>query len=104
MTANGFSLSPRDLPRSELNRVKAGLGLRPEHASCHTAVIDGYVIEGHVPAEDVKRLIAEKPDAIGLSVPDMPIGSPGMEMDGRTEPYDVLLIAKDGSSGVFAKH
>jgi hypothetical protein len=84
--------------------LKASLGLKPAQASCHTAVIDGYVIEGHVPADDVKRLLAEKPDAIGLAVPSMPAGSPGMETGGTSEPYDVLLVRKDGTSEVWARH
>ncbi|RMF07992.1 MAG: DUF411 domain-containing protein, partial [Alphaproteobacteria bacterium] len=64
----------------------------------------GYVIEGHVPAEDVARLLREKPEAIGLAVPGMPLGSPGMDMGGTKEPYEVLLIRRDGSSEVFARH
>ena len=73
----------------------------------NTAVIDGYVIEGHVPAEDIKRLLAEKPDAIGLSAPGMPIGSPGMDGEaygGRKDPYDVVLIKKNGESEVFKSY
>ncbi|MGH6792482.1 MAG: DUF411 domain-containing protein, partial [Methyloceanibacter sp.] len=72
--------------------------------SCHTGKIDGYVIEGHVPAADIKRLVSEKPDAAGLTVPGMPIGSPGMEVDDKREPYDVLLLRKDGATEVFAKY
>jgi hypothetical protein len=66
--------------------------------------IGGYVIEGHVPASDVKRLVAERPEAIGLAVPGMPVGSPGMEQGGEFEPYDVLLLNKDGATKVFASH
>ncbi|MEJ2517441.1 MAG: DUF411 domain-containing protein, partial [Methyloceanibacter sp.] len=77
----------------------------PKLASCHTALIDGYAIEGHVPAGDIKRLLEERPDAVGLTVPDMPLGSPGMEQpDGKTEPFDVLLVKKDGSTEIFAQH
>jgi len=72
--------------------------------SCHTAKVGGYVVEGHVPAADVKRLLAEKPDAIGLTVPGMPLGSPGMEAGDRREPYEVLLVRRDGSTAVFARH
>jgi len=75
-----------------------------KYASCHTAKVGGYVVEGHVPAEDVKRLLAEKPDALGVSVPGMPIGSPGMEQGDTKEPYDVLLLRKDGTAEVYAKH
>lgn len=104
MQANGYALEPKDMAQRDLTRLKASLGLKPEQASCHTATIEGYVIEGHVPAEDVNRLLAEKPDAIGLSVPGMPIGSPGMEMGDRKDPYEVLLIKRDGSTEVYAKH
>ncbi|MFZ0791233.1 MAG: DUF411 domain-containing protein, partial [Chromatiaceae bacterium] len=72
-------------------------------ASCHTAQVDGYVIEGHVPADDIRRLLAERPDARGLAVPGMPMGSPGMEAP-NPEHYQVLLIGQDGSTTVFAEH
>ena len=72
--------------------------------SCHTAEIGGYAIEGHVPASAIRRLLAERPSAIGLAVPGMPVGSPGMEEGTEFEPYDVLLIKKDGSTETFAKH
>lgn len=100
----GFSLAPRDMSSGELMRQKVRLGLSGPQASCHTAEIGGYVVEGHVPADDVKRLLTEKPDAIGLAVPDMPVGSPGMEAGDAKEPYDVLLVKKDGTTEVFAKH
>jgi len=79
-------------------------GVGDKLASCHTAKIDGYVVEGHVPSSDIKRLIAERPDAIGLTVPGMPVGSPGMEQGAEFEPYDVLLIKKDGATEVFARY
>ena len=89
---------------SALAALKRQAGIGDKLASCHTAKIDGYVIEGHVPGSDIKRLIAERPDAIGLTVPGMPVGSPGMEQGAEFEPYDVLLIKKDGATEVFAKH
>lgn len=104
MSRAGFSLEPRNMTSGELMRHKLKLGLSAAQASCHTAEIGGYVIEGHVPADDVKRLLAERPDAIGLSVPDMPVGSPGMEAGDAREAYEVLLIKRDGSTAVFAKH
>lgn len=104
MQKKGYSLAVKDVPSSDLTRMKAARGINPPVASCHTAEIGGYVIEGHVPAEDVTRLLAEKPDAIGLSVPRMPVGSPGMEMDGTVDPFEVLLIRKDGSSEVFSRY
>lgn len=92
-------------PTPVLMQVKQKNGITRELASCHTALVGGYVVEGHVPIEDVRRLLAEKPDAIGLAVPGMPTGSPGMEMPGRTpDSYDVLLVNKDGSTSVFASH
>lgn len=103
MTANGFAASTEDLASGALARVKQGAGIGPKHASCHTAKIGNYIIEGHVPAGDVKRLLAEKPDAVGLAVPGMPIGSPGMEAGDTRQPYDVLLIKRDGTSEVWSK-
>jgi hypothetical protein len=85
--------------------VKRRVGVPAGKGSCHTAEIAGYFIEGHVPAADVKRLLREKPDARGLTAPGMPMGSPGMEMpDGRTPPYVVELVKRDGSTTVFARH
>ena len=78
-------------------------GVPPGAVSCHTAVIEGYVVEGHVPVEDIRRLLAERPDAIGIAAPGMPMGSPGMEM-GAPERYDVVLIGRDGSTRVYATH
>ena len=87
----------------DLTPMKAHYGVRKELQSCHTAVIDGYVIEGHVPAEDIRRLIAEKPKATGLTVPGMPVGSPGMEHGDQRDPYLVLLF-DDLSTTVFSKY
>jgi hypothetical protein len=83
--------------------IKVRLGVPADTASCHTAVIGGYVIEGHVPVEDIQRLLAERPHARGLAAPGMPMGSPGMEM-GAPQRYSVLLIRADGSTQVFATH
>jgi hypothetical protein len=104
LEANGFDVKVNDSNPSMLERIKRQAGISEEFASCHTAKIDGYVIEGHVPAADIRRLIAERPDALGLSVPGMPVGSPGMEQGSETEPYDTLLIKKDGSAEIYAKH
>lgn len=101
MTANGFVLDAVEVDQTALEAVKRQNGVSEGHASCHTARIGDYVVEGHVPASAVKRLLAEKPDAVGLAVPGMPAGSPGMETGGAGEAYDVLLIKKDGSSEVF---
>jgi len=87
-----------------LDPIKRALGVPENLGSCHTAKIDRYFIEGHVPAQDVKRLLAERPNALGLAVPRMPIGSPGMEQGNRRDPYDVLLVYRSGKTEVFAHH
>lgn len=104
LEANGFTVKVNDTAPDTLARIKRQAGIGDKLASCHTARIEGYMVEGHVPAPDIERLVAERPDAIGLTVPGMPIGSPGMERGDKTEPYDVLLMKKDGSTGVFASH
>lgn len=84
-----------------LVRFKLDNGVPQRMVSCHTAQVDGYIIEGHVPAADIRRLLEERPDAVGLAVPKMPLGSPGMDFGSRREPYDVMLIGKDGSLEVY---
>ncbi len=102
MQRAGFPVEVRDL--QDLGPIKAEAGVPAGLGSCHTARIGYYFVEGHVPPDDVKRLLAERPDARGLAVPGMPQGSPGMEQGRASEPYDVLLVAKDGSTAVFARH
>ena len=100
---NGFHVQVHDV--SNLGPIKERVGIPVAKGSCHTGQIGGYFVEGHVPASDVRRLLAEHPDAKGLTVPGMPAGSPGMEMpDGKVQPYDVLLVARDGSTTVFSHH
>ena len=101
LEANGFDVEPVDV--TDLRLVKSMAGIAPEQASCHTARIGDYVIEGHVPAADIRRLLREHPEARGLTVPGMPQGSPGMESP-NPEHYQVLLIGEDGSTSVFAEH
>ena len=101
MRANGHSVTTKEV--EDLDAIKRMAGVPEPLQSCHTAVVDGYVIEGHVPAEDVARLLSERPDAKGLSVPGMPMGSPGME-GGTPERYDVMLFGADGSAEVYARH
>lgn len=87
--------------------VRQRLGLPMKYASCHTGLIGGYVVEGHVNAREIRRLLAEKPKAIGLSVPGMPVGSPGMDgpaYGGRQDPYDVVLVLPDGSSRTYQSY
>jgi hypothetical protein len=99
----GFTVEVRDV--DNVHPVKMRVGVPVGKGSCHTAEVAGYFLEGHVPAADVKRLVAEKPAAKGLAVPGMPLGSPGMEVpDGRTQPYDVELVANDGSTSRFSQY
>ena len=103
MRAAGFKVDVRDV--DTLDAVKDRVGVPADKGSCHTAEVAGYFVEGHVPALDIKRLLAEKPKARGLVVPGMPAGSPGMELpDGRVQPYVVELVAPDGTTSVFAHH
>ena len=87
-----------------MNRVKFEAGISRNLASCHTAFVGDYVIEGHVPAADIQRLIADAPKARGLAVPGMPAGSPGMEMGDRKDHYKVILFNEQGQTRVFAEH
>jgi len=104
LEANGFTVKVNAAEPSTLASLKRQAGVGDKLASCHTAMIDCYVIEGHMPATDIKRLVAERPEAIGLAVPGMPVGSPGMEQGAEFEPYDVLLVKKDGTTEAFASH
>ena len=109
MEQAGFSVKVHDTGNTA---VRAKLGLPAQYGSCHTALVGGYVVEGHVPAADVHKLLKEKPKALGITVPGMPIGSPGMdgpEYGGRKDPYDVLLVTKslmrtDVSTSVFTSY
>lgn len=101
---HGFKVKVHDTGN---NAVRARLGLPAKYGSCHTALVGGYLVEGHVPAADVKRLLREKPQGLGVAVPGMPIGSPGMDgpaYGGRRDSYDTLLVLRDGSSRVFQSH
>ncbi len=101
LKANGFAVKAHNV--QNLDQIKRQNGVRPRLAACHTARVGGYVIEGHVPAQDIKRLLAEKPAVAGLAVPGMPAGSPGMEGP-RKDPYNVYTFNKDGSSDVYVRH
>jgi len=102
MEANGFTVNTVDL--KDLTIIKKQYGITRDLASCHTAIVDGYIIEGHVPASDVQRLLAEKPDVIGLSAPGMPTGSPGMEIGNKRDQYNVVTFDKDGNVAIFERH
>ena len=100
LQANGFDVEAEDVSESELLALKGTRGVTRELSSCHTAVLDDYVVEGHVPADVIRRLLDEKPDVAGLAVPGMPIGSPGMEGP-NPEPYDILSFDREGRVTVY---
>lgn len=102
MAAAGLPVTMED--KEDLAGFSASLGIPAGLEGCHVGEIDGYVVSGHVPPEDIKRLLSEKTMARGLIVPGMPVGSPGMEMGEQKDRYDVLLLAKDGTTTVFASH
>tara|TARA_A100001234_G_scaffold214608_1_gene218380 strand:+ start:2137 stop:2607 length:471 start_codon:yes stop_codon:yes gene_type:complete len=100
---NSFSMMIKD--HQNLQKIKTKYSIKPKYQSCHTAVSkEGYIFEGHIPSKFIKNFLADpEPNAIGLSVPGMPLGSPGMEVEGRFMPYDILVLYKDGSSKVYAE-
>ena len=105
LEAAGFKVTATNVPDSRHYRARFGMPARL--GSCHTGVVAGYVVEGHVPAREIKRLLRERPKALGLSVPGMPVGSPGMdgpEYNGHVDPYDVLLVQADGRTTVYASY
>jgi len=101
LEASGFSVQANDVPN--VGPYKAKHGVPPPLSSCHTATVGGYVIEGHVPAADIRRLLNERPKVVGLTVPGMPEGSPGMEGP-HPQHYDVLTFDADGRVAVFSRH
>ncbi len=97
----GFKVTTQN--RQDMNQIKHTYGVKYQHRSCHTAVVEDYVVEGHVPAEDIQRLLDGRPAISGLAVPGMPMGSPGME--GKyNDPYEVIAFKKGGRDSVFSKH
>ncbi len=104
LKADGFSVTVEMVPPGKLARFKRARGIPEAMVSCHTAEVGGYLVEGHVPPADLRRLLDEKPEALGLAVPGMPWGSPGMGPETEREAYDVFLIARDGSTSVFASY
>jgi hypothetical protein len=101
MNANGFTSEVTNM--ADVTPIKIKHNVSPRLASCHTTLVGGYVIEGHVPVEDVRRLLKEKPAVVGLAAPGMPAGSPGMDVP-NSPPYDVLAFDKAGTTRVFATH
>jgi hypothetical protein len=106
LEANGFRTKTNLVPDAGV--VRRRLGLDDKYGSCHTALVGGYALEGHVPAREVKRLLKEKPqNTVGIAVPGMPLGSPGMDLPaygGRKMPYDVVLVKRDGSASVYQSY
>jgi hypothetical protein len=103
MERHGFKVK-EDVKTDEMEALKAEYGVPAELASCHTAIIDGYVVEGHIPADDVKALLAQKPDIIGIAVPGMPLGSPGMEAGERKQDFAVVAFKESPEVDVFQEH
>ncbi len=101
---DGFAVTTEASAGTLLMRHKLDNGIPQEMVSCHTGRVDGYMIEGHVPAADIRRLLVERPDAVGLAVPGMPYGSPGMGPESEREAYDVFLIQRDGSVEIFTSY
>jgi len=99
MKQNGFAI--KDIQTEDMDAIKRRQGVPDALQSCHTALVGGYVVEGHVPAQDVRSLLEKKPAIVGLSVPGMPAGTPGMEMGGRKDPYAVVQFDKSGKVTVF---
>lgn len=107
MQANGFTVVTHDVSEADKTAKRASVGIPAQLGSCHTALVEGYALEGHVPASDVRRLLKERPKAAGLTVPGMPIGSPGMDgpaYGGRKDKYASLLVLRDGTARVFQSH
>lgn len=101
----GFAVQVHEV--GDLDGARRRLGMPERYASCHTARVGDYLLEGHVPAADIRRLLAERPAGLGLAVPGMPVGSPGMDgpaYRGRRDPYEVLLVRRDGGANVFANY
>lgn len=104
---NGFEVQVREVSESAKAAQRARLGMAEKYGSCHTALVSGYVVEGHVPAGDIQTLLKQRPSALGLAVPGMPVGSPGMDgpaYGGHRDPYSVMLVQRDGSVRVYAQH
>ena len=102
MKSKGFKIDV--IETNEVNNIKQKAGLQAGQTSCHTAFVDGYVIEGHVDYSAIKKMLVEKPNILGITVPGMPIGSPGMEQGNTKQAYNILYVNKDGSTGVYEAH
>jgi hypothetical protein len=104
LQARGFQATVNNVSDSQLTRVAIESGVPADLQTCHTAKVGGYIVEGHVPAEDIQRMLKEKPAIAGIGVGGMPMGSPGMEQGGVKQPFNTMAFTKDGKQTVFAKH
>src|SRR5262245_28701586 len=104
LRANGFQVEAQNVSDARLLALEQEAGIGDDLASCHTAKVGGYVVEGHVPATDIQRVLKERPPVTGIAVPGMPMGSPGMEQGGRKDSYNVIAFSKGGRRSVFATH
>ncbi len=104
MQSEGFDMAAQNMDYDVLYELKQAVGVPEEMMGCHTAIVGGYVIEGHVPSADIRRLLEDAPEAVGLAVPGMPAGAPGMDFGGQSEPYQVHLIAMDGTTSLYASY
>lgn len=104
LEAAGFKVMTHEVDQAGLTSAASEAGVPDNLRSCHTAKVGGYTIEGHVPAADIERLLAERPAVTGIAVPGMPMGSPGMEQGGQRQPFDVIAFGQDGSRSVFATY
>ena len=102
MKSEGFKVN--SIETNEVNTIKQKAGLQAGQTSCHTAFVDGYIVEGHVNYSAIKKMLQEKPNILGITVPGMPIGSPGMEQGNTKQAYNILYVNKDGSTGVYEAH
>jgi len=99
---NNFTI--KDVPTEDMQAIKTKYGVSEKMASCHTAIVDGYVVEGHVPADDIRAMLKTKPNIVGIAVPEMPSGTPGMEMGGKKDPYNVMSFDAENHYQVFKAH
>lgn len=99
---NNFTI--KDVPTEDMQAIKTKYGVSEKMASCHTAIVDGYVVEGHVPADDIRAMLKTKPNIVGIAVPEMPSGTPGMEMGGKKDPYNVMSFDAENHNQVFKSH
>lgn len=100
--AAGFEV--QEVVTDEMGAIKDQYGVPENLASCHTAIVEGYVIEGHVPAADIQQLLSDRPEALGIAAPGMPVGAPGMESGDKVDAYTVVLFTRDGETSTFAEH